>query len=156
MTLEALDRAIGSAQRILLDSSALIAYHSSLETAHPLAKHLLRRVEQDDDALHGYFSVVSAAELLVRPHRAGAAEFSLMHVFLSSFPNLMALPMDLTTAAQAAAIRSTAGLRLPDAIIVASGLLADCEVIVSNDAQWKRRLEPLFPQVAWVYLGDYV
>ncbi|MDO8691782.1 MAG: PIN domain-containing protein [Dehalococcoidia bacterium] len=153
---DALDRALGGAERVLLDSSALIAYHTSRERAHSLATHLLQRIEDDDDPLHAYFSVVSAAELLIRPHRAGPAEFAFMYTFLSSFPNLTALSMDLGVAVRAAEIRAVAGLRLPDAIIVASGLQADCQVIVSNDEKWGRKLGPLFPQVTWVYLGDYV
>ena len=156
MGTDALDRAVGGARRILLDTSALIAYHSTLEQVHPLARHLLGRIEDDDDPLSGFFSVVSAAELLVRPYQAGARELTLMHTFLTGFPNLTALHMDLTVAAQAATIRAITGLRLPDAIIVASGLLADCEAIVSNDAKWKTKMPDIFKEVAWIFLGDYV
>ncbi len=154
MTVAALDKAIGNAERVLLDSSALIAYHSHLERAHPLAKHLLNRIEDNSDSLRGFFSVVSAAELLIRPHRAGPAEFTFMHTFLTGFPNLTALPMDLPVATQAATIRSIAGLRLPDAILIASGLLTGCEVIISNDENWKCRLEPLFRDFVLVDLGE--
>ncbi|MCL5959224.1 MAG: PIN domain-containing protein [Chloroflexi bacterium] len=156
MTTNALNKALGKSRKILLDTSALIAYHSRAEAVHPLSMHLLRRIEDNDDPLRGCFSVVSAAELLIRPHRAGMAEFTLMHTFLTNFPNLAPLPMDLAVAAHAATIRSVTGLRLPDAIIVASGLLAGCEVIVSNDGKWKRKLEPLFGDFVWVYLGDFV
>lgn len=155
MTVKALDRAIGDAERVLLDSSVLISYHSRLEAAHPLAKHLLNRIEDNGDRLRGYVSVVSAAELLVRTHKTGAAEFTFMHTFLTSFPNLTPLPMDLTVATQAATIRSISGVSLPDAIVIASGLLAGCEVIITNDEKWKRRLEPLFRDFVWVYLGDH-
>lgn len=114
------------------------------------------RIEKDGDPLHGYYSVVSAAELLIRPHRSGVAEFTLMHAFLTRFPNLTALPMDLTVAAQAATLWAITGIALPNAIVVASGLLAGCEAIVSNDERWKRRLEPLFREFTWVYLGSYL
>ncbi len=63
--------------RVLLDSSALIAYHAPAEPVHPLAVHLLRRIESD--SLHGYYSVISASQLLIRPIRAGTAEFTCMH-----------------------------------------------------------------------------
>lgn len=151
-----IDGALGDAERILLDSSALIAYHNPGEVVHSLAKHLLERIEDGRDPLRGYFSVLSAAELLIRPHRAGAGEFAFMHRFLTEFPNLSALPVDLTTATQAATVRAAAGIPLPDAIVVASGLLAGCEAIVSNDERWKRRLAPLFKEFTWVYLGDHV
>lgn len=151
-----LDRAIGDATRILLDTSTLIAFHSSAEPVHPLARHLLGRVEEDSDALTGYFSVVSAAELLVRPYQWGASELALMQAFLAGFPNLMALPMDLSVASQAAAIRAASGVRLPDAIIMATGITSGCEAIVSNDEQWKRKMEPLFGHFRWVYLGEFL
>jgi predicted nucleic acid-binding protein len=150
-----LDRALGAAHRALLDTSALIAYHSTLEPAHPLARHLFARMEDEQDPLVGYFSVVSAAELLIRPYQAGIRELTLMHTFLTGFPNLTVLDMDLTVAAQAATIRAISGIRLPDAIIVASGLLAGCEAIVTNDEQWKRRMESLFGEFTWIHLGDF-
>ena len=155
MTAASLDRALGDAERALIDSSALISYHTPLEVVHPLAKQLLGRIEDDQDPLHGYFSVVSAAEILIRPRRVGIGEFTFMHAFLTSFPNLTSLPMDLTVATQAATLRAVTGIPLPDAIVIASGLLAGCEVIVSNDYRWERRLAPLFKEFKWVYLGDH-
>jgi predicted nucleic acid-binding protein len=149
-----LDAALARVERVLLDTSALIAFHSRHEAVHPLAKHLLGRIEDAGDPLRGYVSVVTAAELLIRPHRIGIEQFTYMHTFLTQFPNLTVLPMDLVVATQAATIRSTTGLRLPDAIVVASGLLAGCEGIVCNDEAWARKLRPLFPLFRWVYLGD--
>ena len=148
------DAACGDAERILLDTSTLIAFHSPAERAHGLARHLLSRIEADRDQLHGYYSVVSASVLLVRPIRSGQPALTFTHTFLTEFPNLTALPVDLTVASQAAALRATTAIRLPDALIIASGLLAGCEIIASNDEGWKRRCEPLFPPFRWAYLGD--
>ena len=151
-----LNDALGDAQRALLDSSALIAFHSTAEPAHLLARHVLSRIESAADPLRGYYSVVSASELLVRPIRAGATSLTFMHTFLMTFPNLTALPIDLQVAAQAAALRATTGIRLPDALVVASGMLAGCEAIVSNDEQWRRKLAGFFRAFRWIYLGDYL
>ena len=79
-----------------------------------------------------------------------------MHSFLTAFPNLHLLPMDLNVAQQAASIRVMTNLKTPDAIIVASGLLAGCEAIVTSDEAWGKRLAPLFPSFRWVYLPMYV
>jgi predicted nucleic acid-binding protein len=100
--------------------------------------------------------MISASELLVRPIRSGRERADFMHTFLTTFPGLTLLPVDLVVAVQAATLRSTVNVRLPDALIVASGLLAGCEVIVSNDERWKRRFAPLYPQFRWFYLGDYL
>lgn len=156
MTSESLDRALGDSERALLDSSALIAFHSPHESAHAPARHLLDRIESDTDPLRGYISVVSVTELLVRPLRTSQARFTYMHVFLTEFPNLAVLPMDLAVSMQAASLRATMGLSVPDAVVVASGLLAGCDAIVSNDARWKHRGEHLFSRFRWIYLGDHI
>ena len=156
MGITEVDAALGNARRALLDSSALIAFHSHIEAVHPLARHVLERIERRDDPLTGCYSVVSASEILVRPMRAGTASFALMHAFLQNFPNLTALPIDLAVAVKAASLRATAGVRLPDALIVASGLFAGCDAVVSNDEQWQRRLAPLVHDVRWIYLGDFL
>ena len=128
-----LDTALGDAERVFLDSSTLIAFHSGKEATHSVAKHLLGRFEAPEDPLRGYRSVVGAIELLVRPLRTGMEEFTFMHTFLTIFPNLTLLPVDLSVALQAANIRAVTSLRVPDAILVASALLAGCEAIVTND-----------------------
>ena len=103
-----LDAALGRVERVLLDTSTLIAFHSPQERIHPLADHLLRRIQSDDDPLRGYYSAISAAELLVRPIRTGVANFTHMQDFLTGFPHLSILPADLAVAAQAANVRAIA------------------------------------------------
>jgi predicted nucleic acid-binding protein len=156
VTLASLNAALGTAERILLDSSTLIAFHERLERAHPLARQLLERIANATDPLHGYCSVISASEILVRPIRASDAAYRAMYLFLTEYPNLNLIPVDLVISIEAATVRSMTGVRLPDALIVATGLLSNCEVIVSNDERWKRQFEPLFPQFRWLYLGDHL
>jgi hypothetical protein len=156
MATDDLDRALGDAERLLLDSSSLVAFHSPHEAANPLAFHLLRRVEDDADPLQGYISVVSVSELLIRPLRMSHQRFTYMHDFLTTYPNLTTLPMDPTVAVQAASLRASMRLSLPDAVVVASGMLSGCEAIVSNDARWKQRGASLFPRFRWIYLSDYL
>ncbi|MGH2458763.1 MAG: type II toxin-antitoxin system VapC family toxin [Chloroflexota bacterium] len=151
-----LDRALGDAERVLLDTSTLVAFHTRRELAHDPAKSIFARIQSEDDALTGYYSVVSATELLVRPMRAGLAESAYMHAFLRHFPHLHALPVDLDVATQGATLRAIKNLKTPDALIVASGVLAGCDAIVTNDEEWKRKLAPLFREFRWIYLGDYL
>lgn len=151
-----LDAAIGERQSILLDTSVLIAFYTPHELAHSLASHVLGRIEAQGDALRGYVSVVTASEMLVRPLRGQPSATPYTHEFIDRFGNLTLLPVDLAVALQAATLRAAARLRTPDALIIASGLLAGCEVVLSNDARWRQRLQPLFPQFRWLYLGDYL
>ena len=153
MDVAALDRALEGAHRVFLDTSACIAYHSTAEAVHPLARHLFRRISDPDDSLTGYLSAVSAAELLIRPVRAGGADLTFMHTFLRGFPNLHVLPVDLDVALQTANIRALTRLPLPDAILSASAILSGCEAVVTNDRDWHRRLSSHFPQFRWLYLA---
>ena len=151
-----LDAAIGDRQRVLLDSSVVLAFYAPPEPTYGLASHILRRIEAGDDGLRGYISVVTASEVLVRPLRGQPTEATFMHRFLERFANLTLLPVDLSVAIQAATLRAAARLPTPDALIIASGMLAGCEALLTNDARWKQRLEPLFPRFQWPYLGDYL
>lgn len=54
---------------------------------------------------------------------------------------------------RAANVRALTRLSRPDALIVATAMLADCEAIVTNDERWFRRLSPLFPAFRGIYLG---
>ena len=139
--------------RVFLDTSTCIAYYSTHEVVHPLARHVLGRIASGHNPLTGYVSAVTAAELLVRPIRAGATDLEYTHAFLRAFPNLNLLPVDFEVALQAATIRATTRLPLPDALLVASATLSACEAIVTNDEAWHRRLHPLFPDFRWLYLS---
>jgi len=151
-----LDAALAGAERALIDSSTLVAYLNPHEGAHLLARHVLERIQNARDPLRGWYSVMSALEVLVRPLRVGSQEFTFVHEFLATFPNLTILPMDLTVALQAANIRALTNLRAPDAVIIASGILAGCDVMICNDQQWGVRMSRLFPGFRWIYLGHYI
>ena len=86
MPVAELDRVLGDVDRVLLDSSALIAYHNPHERTHQVAQHVLQRIAQSEDSLRGYISVVSITELLVLPIRTSQAEFAYMHSFLTVIP----------------------------------------------------------------------
>jgi predicted nucleic acid-binding protein len=67
--------------------------------------------------------------------------------------NLFIVDVDIEIAHQAASIRALTRLALSDALIVGTAIMAACQVIVTDDEQWSRRLAPLFPQFTWSYLG---
>jgi len=152
MDISELDAAIGNARRAFVDTSTCIAYHSTTEHAYPLARHLFGRIASTADPLVAYFSVVSASEMLVRPIRT-ANHLTAMHTFLHGFPNLQMVVADFEVALQAANIRALTRLALPDSLIIGTAILTGCEVILTNDERWSRRLTPLYPQFRWIYLG---
>lgn len=155
MGIPELDQALGAARSVLLDSSTLLAYFNAHELVHPLAKHLLGRIEREGDPLEGWCSTVSLMELLVRPAIAGQQVATAVLTALAQFPNLQLLPVDIAVAKQAAAVRAREKINPADALIVATGLVVGCQAIVSNDDKWHRRLASHYPQVQFVYLDAF-
>lgn len=47
-------------------------------------------------------------------------------------------------------------MKVVDALIVAAGLLAGSDAIITNDKRWRDRLQPIFPNFTWIYLLDYI
>lgn len=82
-------------------------------------------------------------------NRAVMLEYEL---YLAHFPNLRLVPMDAALAREAAWIRGTTGLRLPDAVQVAAARLSSADGIVTNNRRWVGRVSapPL------IMLEDYL
>jgi predicted nucleic acid-binding protein len=111
---------------------------------------LFRRVLRGDATF--VVSVITEAELLVRPERERDQEAIERIGDMLSEDGIQVVPVSRQIARQAAAIRAQAGrLRLPDAIIVATALAASCEAIVSNDGDWRRLTD-----IPFVCLDDAV
>jgi len=72
--------------------------------------------------------------------------------FLTCFPNLRILPLDIALAREAARVRASTRLRMPDAIQVAAAYLCGADAIVTNDHRWVGRVT----QPALVLLDDYL
>jgi predicted nucleic acid-binding protein len=154
MNIAELDAAIGDAHRAFVDSSTCIANFSTAEHVHALARHVFERIGSNTDPLTGYISTVSCMEMLVRPIRSAGPDLETVTGFLREYPNLHLLDIDLHVALQAANIRALTRMAPADALLVGTAIMAACEVIISNDERWARRLAPLYPRFRWVYLGD--
>jgi len=93
----------------------------------------------DDGRIQAVVSVVSIAEICSGYYSAedegGKQEF-ITH--LVSSKGFTIVELDLKLADTAGMIRAETGLRLPDAIIVASGLAKGASYIVTHDEEFKR------------------
>ncbi|MCL4437402.1 MAG: PIN domain-containing protein [Thaumarchaeota archaeon] len=93
----------------------------------------------DDGQIHAIVSAVSIAEMCSGYHSArdeqGKEEF-ITH--LVSSQTFTIVNLDLKVADAAGMIRAETGLRLPDAIIVASGLAKQAIYIVTHDEEFKK------------------
>jgi predicted nucleic acid-binding protein len=90
------------------------------------------RTERDRHALA--ISALTYAEILVGPLRAGGRAVEVVEHFAAQ---VRIVDLSPAIARLAAELRATRGLKLPDAVIVATGLRLEADVIVTADARWK-------------------
>jgi predicted nucleic acid-binding protein len=146
-----LQRVISSHELLLLDTM-VFSYHLSDHPRYaPLAAMILEAVESGD--LMGLTTTVTLAELLTVPakgnNRRAMQEYEL---YLTRFPNLQMVPLNIALARETAIVRAATGLRMPDAVQVAAARLSGADGIVTSDQRWVKRVA----QPALVLLGDYV
>jgi predicted nucleic acid-binding protein len=100
----------------------------------------------------GVISVISEIEVLTRPLREGTGlDVERARVLLDA-KGLHVVELDRQIAREAARVRAGTGLRLPDAAIVATALVTECDAIIGNDARCAERVTG----VPYVLLDDLV
>ena len=115
----------------LLDTSVVIGALNRDDALHEAASQAVRN-ERDRHPLA--ISALSYAEILVGPLRAGGRAVEVVERFAAQV-RIVELSADI--ARLAAELRARRGLKLPDAVIVATGLHLRADVILTADARWK-------------------
>ena len=114
----------------LLDTSVVIAVLNRDDALHEAASQTVR-AERGRDALA--ISALTYAELLVGPLRAGGRALEVVERVAAQ---VRIIDLSAEIARRAAEERVARGLKLPDAVIVATGLLR-ADLILTADARWK-------------------
>jgi predicted nucleic acid-binding protein len=115
----------------LLDTSIVIAALNRDDALHAAAS----RTVLDHRRRHTLaISVVTYAEMLVGPLRAGARAIRTVERFAAE-TRILELPAAVARAA--AELRARRRLGLADAIVVATGLHHGVDVILTGDARWR-------------------
>ena len=156
MSQASLERALPDGKRILLDTSVLIAYLNGGDPVSPLAAHVVDELVRTgrNPAL---VSMVTVMEVLVRPLRLGpAAPYQHLLDFLTHFPHLEAGIIALPVAQEAASLRATYTPRPADALIVATGIVRQVAHLVTDDADWPRKLQPLARRIRVCRLSHHL
>lgn len=149
------EQRIPAGDRVLIDTSVLIAYFEPSDGTHALAALLVDSfVRTGRNA--ALVSPVTAMELLVRPLRVAPQGAVHVHDFLVHTPNLTLLPVDLHVAQEAASLRATHNLKAPDALVIATGIVGQVGYLVTNDGAWQKKLEPIRSRIQVAELGNYV
>ena len=150
-----LTSAIAPGRTILVDTSVVLAYLAGGEKATHLAVQLFDAfvaTGRNTAAL----SAVTVAEILVRPFRRGPAAVATAEGFLRHFGDLRLIDVTYDIAREGARIRAQTDLPMPDALIVASASVAEIDVLVTNDRDWRTRLVEAVPDLDVVVLDTVV
>ncbi len=152
MQLDGLVEDLSRHKRIGLDSNILI-YHLEAHPIYlPLTRLILSGIERGQ--WEGVISTISLMEVTVQPWRLQQPRLALEYeALLANFPNLTVVDVDRTVARHAARLRGQLRCQPPDAILVASALVAGATLFVTNDARLTRQIAPA---LASLCIDDYV
>jgi len=134
-----------------LDTSIFI-YHLEANPQYlPLTQQILNRVEGGQ--CRGIVSTVTLMELTVHPWRLKRVDIARQYeVLLLNFPNLGLIDVTRDIARKAAQLRATYNVRPADALQVATAIVGEATLWVSND----KRLRRLETEIEVVILEDYL
>jgi predicted nucleic acid-binding protein len=127
-----------SGKRILVDSNIIIYLTDSIEPFAPAARLIFQMIEKGD--VSAVFSIISIAEVMQGPLRRGLIQNAMdAKTYLLNFPNSTCqaiTPQVIDEIGKDERIE-WAKLRTIDALIIASGLVSEVELMVSNDAHFQ-------------------
>jgi predicted nucleic acid-binding protein len=127
-------------QRVCLDTAPFIYLIEEHRKYLPLVEPLFRIISAGES--EAVTSTVTLIEVLVRPLRQGEIQIaqSYKEILLHS-RGLTVHPLSSPIAEKAAELRAKYVIRTPDAIQLATGILAGAKSFVTNDARLKRITE---------------
>ncbi len=127
--------------RVFLDTSPVIYYFESHPTYGPLLDPIFDRL--DHGSLTAVTSPVTLAEVLIQPLRDQSGELCRFYRSLvKEGRGIEFVPTGAAIAEAAARLRADHGLKLMDAIQLATAAHTRCELFLTNDAQLKRVPRP--------------
>jgi predicted nucleic acid-binding protein len=138
---------------LLIDTSVVLAYLVGDEPTSQVATELFDSMLATGRN-RASLSMVTVSEILVRPFRRGQSAVATAEGFLQHFADIRLVPVTYDIAREAARLRAVAELRMPDALIVASALVAGVDAIVTTDRSWRSRLSEQVPEATIIELDE--
>jgi predicted nucleic acid-binding protein len=84
-------------------------------------------------------SELTLLEVLVKPLKVGdIITATIFRMVLQHFPDVYMLPISQNILEESARLRATSGLKTPDALHVATAILSDCALFLTNDYAFRR------------------
>jgi len=126
-------------RRVLIDTNAIIYLTDKVWPYEELSRSLFSLIEEG--RAEGVVSVLSVAEVMQGPLKMGMKDTALkLREYLLNFPHLLVQEVDKDVLNYIGVDKRVdwSNLRAMDALIIASGLKANAERIVSNDLRFRK------------------
>ncbi|HCZ35452.1 MAG: PIN domain-containing protein [Cyclobacteriaceae bacterium] len=122
---------------VYLDTAPLIYYLEQNATHSSYLNQLFKKNEAGEFIF--YTSVVTLTEVLTLPFRQGNVELAEQYqYFLSETQTLKLIPANIPIARLAAKLRAAYGIRMPDAIHLATAMEIKADWFLTNDIALKK------------------
>mgnify|MGYP005845406245 CR=1 FL=1 len=129
-----LDDALSGVTRLGIDTAPFIYFLERNPTYVDRVRDVFQRITKGH--IVGVSSVVTLAEVLVRPKQLGNAILAHQYQRLLLRSRHFSLQViDATSAERAAALRGRYAIRLPDAFQIAAAIQSGCTAFLTNDRQ---------------------
>lgn len=136
--------------RIALDTSVIIYSVEKVQPYFDLLAPIWQSAKQGKYTLYG--SELLLLEVLVKPlQNSDAVLESAFRQLLTNSRELSLLPISRAVLESAGKLRAEHGIKTPDAIHLATAILAGCSFVVTNDSAWRKAAG-----ISVVVLDDYL
>jgi predicted nucleic acid-binding protein len=140
----------GAAARLCFDTNALIYLLYRVSPYYEWLAPLFEGIKSGEKGAD--VSVVTEAEMLVRPLRGGdVTELDRIDAFFS-YRSVHLWDVNRDIARASASVRAKTRLKLPDALIVATAIVSGSAALVGNDEMCARRVT----EIPYIYLEEAV
>jgi predicted nucleic acid-binding protein len=141
-----LEATIPAGASLLVDTSIVLAYLVGTERTSAMAEQLFDAFVATGRNVAA-ISTVTVEELLVRPFQRGSRAVATVEGFLQHFTDLRLITVSYEVAREAARLRASTGLATPDALIIASAVVSDVDLLLTSDRSWASLSDALAPDV---------
>jgi predicted nucleic acid-binding protein len=132
-----LSDALQSVNKVFLDTSPVVYYVEAVPAFAEVAKGIFTLIGEGQ--MQGVVSPVTLAECVTLPIRLGQVELRQRFTdLLTATEGILLVNIDAVIAQEAAELRIQYGLKLPDALQMATAIAAGCEAFLTNDVALKR------------------
>lgn len=119
---------------VVLDASVFIAFRSRDDAHHEGALAAMTTFGEEDLVL----PASAYSEALVEPSQRGGRVLARAKALIAELP-IRVQPIDTEIAERAAVLRGKQrGVRLPDALVLATGDVLGAEVVLTADERWRK------------------